>query len=92
MIISEFSNIIFDHFDKANPLSSLHFLSSPAIKYEVADSLLFLNCSMFALVGLNKTFSWKLYTSSRNSLTNDCNNTLLFEISPILMIPSDHCF
>ena len=45
MIISEFSNIIFDHLDKANPLSSLHFLLFPAIKYEIADSLLFLNQS-----------------------------------------------
>jgi len=42
-IISEFSKVILDQLDNAKPLSSLHFLSSPAIKYEVAEFLSFLN-------------------------------------------------
>ena len=64
----------FSQFERANPKSSIHFLSSPAIKYEKAESKSFLNCSSLALVGLKSTLSSKLYSLSKNLVVNDSDS------------------
>ena len=77
-MILALSNLTFVHGFIANPLSSLQALSSPAIKYDLASSLVGLNCSTAHFVGLNKTgpFS-KLYNLSKNSSLNDTISKLV---------------